>query len=345
MSEILFRVDGGKVWGLSFGHVYRCLELARELDQLGTFSLRFLMKEYPEGVQLVRDAGYPVATLPVESSPADEVAAMLGAPERTIVVDRHDADRLAMEPLLAQGRQVVVIDDLGHKTLCVSKVVNGSIVPDVWHYGPCPDGAPDLFTGPDYFVLSPLYDDIVAKPVPARAASVLVTFGGSDPRGLTMSVAKSIAADPPPMTFDFVIGPGYGDGRELADTLAPLAERVRLHRSLPELRSALLAADLVVCAGGRTALEAARVGTPAILIPSIEHEVPVANRLADAGCAIDLGMWNGEPTSRGLARALDELMVSVERRDGMGRAGRSLIDGRGRRRVAALIAESSARET
>ena len=64
---VLFRVDGGHIPGVSFGHLFRCLGLAEDLKDHHINSI-FVMKAYPEGTEFVQAKGFEVMTTPHDIS-------------------------------------------------------------------------------------------------------------------------------------------------------------------------------------------------------------------------------------------------------------------------------------
>ena len=93
----------------------------------------------------------------------------------------------------------------------------------------------------------------------------------------------------------------------------------------------LLAADLVVCAGGQTMLEAAAAGAPCIAVPLVENQVDQVRRLADAG-GVRLA-------ARGdVAGAVSELAGEYAARRALSERGQREVDGFGALRVAYAIA-------
>ena len=72
-KDVLFRVDGGKVFGISMGHIKRCLILARALaDQ---YTAVFIMKDYADGVDYVKRQGIVVEPIGVDD---DSEATLIG---------------------------------------------------------------------------------------------------------------------------------------------------------------------------------------------------------------------------------------------------------------------------
>ncbi len=329
--KAVFRVDAGRVRGLSFGHIYRCLTLARMLrEQHGASSTAFLMRDLPHGPDLARQHGETVHLLAAETDPASERAALDAAGGDLLVIDLPDIVRLGAGPLQTGARRCTVIDDAGQTIPPSDAIVNGGICAGPGMYAGV---EAEIHTGPAYCVMD------ADVPTPRRDADtsdgplrVLVSFGGSDPTGLTPQVADALTADAPAIHLDIVLGPGYPhDG--LDERLAG-RPGVSVHRHVASVPGMLAAADAAVLTGGMTAYQAAAVGCPAVYIPSISHEEPVTRAFAAAGAGIDLG---GFDAAR-LRTVIADLVEDAPARQTMSAAGPGIVDGQGAARVADRIA-------
>lgn len=341
-NDVLFRVDAARIRGLSFGHLFRCLALAVELRERHGTGATFVMRDHSEGVSVPVGHGFPVLRLKVDASAEDEAAALAGRPEEAIVVDLPHPDRALLERLVAAGRIVTVIDDLGGRPLPATRIVNGSIVPERLHYperldaGAHPHAPSLLLLGPEYAVLGAEFDAPAGRfnASGTNPPSLLVTFGGSDPAGLTLPVLDLITELRPEGDVHIVAGPGFGTLAELEARAREAGPRVHVHHNPPDLAALMRRADAAVAAAGRTPFELARLGVPALLIPSIEHEREVASAFARRGCALAVERWNPVTVRPCLKRLLGDAAL----RQRLSRAGPTVVDGQGRTRLAALLA-------
>lgn len=326
----LIRTDGGRQPGLSYGHVMRCLALAGELRDRELGPVRFLVRTSGEALDLIRDEGFAADALPPGT---DDATALASAPESRIVADSPLLGDLAAAR--RPGRVLLRIDDTGGPSLGPDLLVNGSLVREARDYPDAAARGVRIFGGPGYCVLGPGFD---RPPPPAEGPGrLLVTFGGSDPGGLTLWLLRRLAADPALLAGwqpTVVLGPGFaGDDEAEARRLAAVLPGAEVKRHVACLRTEMAAAGAVVAAGGRTAYELAALGRPALLIPSIAHEEPVAAAFQTAGAALALAGRDSDA----LADALPRLLGNDHLRRSLAAAGRRLVDGQGRRRVADLL--------
>ena len=339
MIKVLFRVDAGRVPGLSFGHAFRCMALAQRLRDRHGAEVGFLMGDNPDGVRVVRDRGFQIETTVRD---ADMEAAKIEQMGADLVV--FDLPEPAAWPLarIRNGRAVAVLDDTGGKRLDADLVVNGSVVPELRRY-PFRHPGTEYLLGPEFCVLGGDFDAARPRAHARTVDRLLVTLGGSDPAGLTAPVVRALAQASPSIRADVVLGPGFVGAGEIRAIAATADAQTMVHEAVPSLAEMMRRADLAIAAGGRTAYELAATGTPAILIASHPAEAPVVRAFERLGTC--LAMPDADPAADPgamaayLQAALSSLSADVARRTRMSRMGQAAVDGRGRDRVAAALAE------
>ena len=330
-NSCVFRVDGARIWGLSLGHVYRCIALAEAIRTRGNPLPSFLMRDYPDGTEIVRAAGFPVETLPREATTEEECGRVAALSCRTLVFDLPKPETGLFDDAAANGIRTVAIDDRADPTLAADVVVNGNVQVTPETYA----AARSAYCGPDYAILGDQFDGRHKTAVRPNLENIVVTFGGSDPAGLTSKVFQALQGEIQGLRCDIVLGPGADPDllRQLDQTGS---SEFIIHRGVPNLCDMMINADLAIAAGGRTAYELAATGTPAIIIPSIEHEEPVATAFDSAGAAIDLGRWS-DRTGGDLVQVIQDLVAEPPKRQRMSDAGIHLVDGLGRERVVDIL--------
>lgn len=327
--RVLFRTDAARLWGLSFGHAFRCLAIARYLTERGMAECHFLMRDFPDGVAVVRQAGFAVRTIAAAAPMIEECTALGSCLEDVIVIDLPPGRRPPLDGLAAPA--LVIADD--DPAPGGGRTIVGTVVAE-------PEPGPRRYAGTSYCVIAPEFVARRRTVTRARVEKILVTFGGSDPAGLTLKTTAALSAMPLAARVEVVMGPGFAD----ADQLSAIAQRavgsIRLSPPVDDLALKMVDADLCIAAAGRTAYELAATGTPAILVPSIDHEEAIAAALMRAGCAHDLGRWSDHAPAA-LDQALGRL-GGAPCREEMRQKGLALFDGRGCERIAGIIAEAAA---
>jgi spore coat polysaccharide biosynthesis predicted glycosyltransferase SpsG len=184
------------------------------------------------------------------------------------------------------------------------------------------DGDPRRLHGLAWSCVRPVFWGEPAVAVPATVDRVLVASGGGDPNGAAALLSAAVRAALPRARVKLVVGP-----------LAPAAppEGVEPVVAPPDLAGEIRAAGMVVCLAGQTALEAACLGVPSVVVAAVENQRPNADRLAAAGAAVSVGL-DGP-----LAEEIAALAADRARREAMATAARAAVDGFGALRVAAVI--------
>ncbi len=276
-KRALFRVDAGSVPGLSFGHLSRCLVMARAFQQCFWCESLFLMRDYDEGVSHAKKAGKRVITMPAHIENDREKARVLKAVKDfradLLVVDLPypEPDTSYYRNLRRGGTKIIFIDDSRYISPPADVILNSNILAQT--------RTPIIFEnrsryllGPEYFI----FDVCECLCEPQKRTgwfNVVVTFGGSDPCDLTVKVLSALSNQSwPEVWFTIVLGPGYQQG----DRVDPLLERGQIKgevlKNPPALIPLLLGSDLTLCGGGRTMYELLYLDKPLLALSSAPHE-------------------------------------------------------------------------
>ncbi len=268
--RVLFRVDAGRVPGLSFGHLSRCTLLASVLrEALGGESL-FLMRsdcrETAEGAQIARKMGLNV--MPLQGSEAEAVIHRFRETKAHWLVSDlpyPDQDTGYFSTLRKTGGRVLFIDDARYLVPEADVVLNSSVqAPERYSGTRCAK----LLLGLDYFIFRKFGSETIRWG--SGLPKVLLTFGGSDPTGLTIRTLETLSELSGKIAPLAVLGPGF---REIDKTRqAASAVGAEVIHAPGEIEGYFFGADLVVCAGGRTMYELNTLGIDFLPIGSAAHE-------------------------------------------------------------------------
>ncbi len=335
LPRILFRVDGGASQGM--GHVYRSLAIADELRNISTADVLFLMSaEHPQGVQHVSRYGYPVRVLSgAELAPAME--AIREYSPNIIVNDLPFLPNDYLKELARLGASTInLVDSLAdiEQPAEVASVIIGVMHEDRLELE-------DYYGGPAFAILRDSFAGR-EKSVPPVARSVVVSFGGSDPQGLTLKVLGALDRLEAELEVKVVLGPAFSRREELARFVEALSRPALVLDNVENMAETLSAADLVFCAGGMTVFEIAALGTPGIVLCQNARERARLESFAAYGSVVHLGLGS-EVEEETLLGATRELLADFERRRAMSEAGRLLVDARGAQRAAELVMKSERR--
>tara|TARA_R110002110_G_scaffold269913_1_gene485612 strand:- start:6743 stop:7756 length:1014 start_codon:yes stop_codon:yes gene_type:complete len=331
-EKVIYRVDGGRVWGVSMGHIKRAMISATALK--GLYEVFFVMKNYADGVQYVRNAGFEVETI----SKNDDTDATL-----IEIVDKHRPAKVIFDlkenPYkkffeFARGEkiQTIVFDILGKCDGAPDVIINDSIVPEYTSYTFNQKNT-TVLTGPEYFLSEGLPTPL---PLNEKVINVAITMGGSDPAAITKKIVKFLTTHEDEKIYHIVLGPLFPVEEEKEIRRLCLAShRFRIYRNPPNFLELLAVQDLIICAGGRTLYECAYLGRPAIVVPSIDHENTTAQIYNQLTRCQNVGLWT-DKTAQAIWRAIEEY-GSIRFRKEVSNLGRNLVDGLAYNRIMNII--------
>ena len=269
----------------------------------------------------------------------DDVAAVAA-------IDRPDLSRFDLEELGDTANRTLVVDDMALlPEYPVALVLNQNAHAARASYPAVKDE--QLLLGLRYVLLRREFqDDIPSRLIRARADRLLVTFGGSDPKGLTARTLEALALRPPSDLEALQVRVIVGLANEAADRIKALAKRsplaVTVERGLEGMVGVMTWADLAITAGGSTVWELARTGCPALVVSTVPGEVSAASGLEAVDLFDRLGQEDRIDAGR-LAAAIAERVSDRPWRTLMARRGQALVDGLGAPRVVDVLASLHAR--
>lgn len=317
-------MTGAVIWadsgaGVGLGHLARCGAIASELRGRGwDVTVMTPGQAVASGGADAVLAGQDLAAL---------TAAIAERHRPVVIVDSYRLSRGDYATARGAAALLAVFSDDPAEVPPCDIVVNG--VPGAETLGYDRDSGTHYLLGAAYFPLRAGFRDVPAKTIAPAVRTVLVTAGGEDVHGLLGTFAQAAYDSYPEAAVTAVTGGG---------TVAPLPARVAVRTAPPDYPRLVSGADVIVCGAGQALVEAAAAGTPAVAVllgPDQRHQHAA---VLHAGACVDGGAWTLDR-----ARHLEVLRGALaqiggaERRAGMSRRGRALVDGRGAARIADAI--------
>ena len=302
------------------GHLVRQSHIAKILRNRGN-EIIFFTPDYSPAQLWLDQCGLSHQT----STDAKQVSSDL------IILDVQDTSAAFIKNLRQDKKAVVSFEDLGEGRNHVDLLVDCNLGEEKLAGLPI-----QTLFGYNYAVLAEEFEAYHSKPRVFKNTinSVLVTFGGTDPHSLTPTLAEKLLHIQPGLSITLLAGPGNENIPALKN-LANKHGKVKLMESTSEMAQTLFTHDIVFCAGGVTLHEAMAVGTPAFVINQVQHQADKANRAEKQGAAINLGMSDSWAENR-----LPEILQSNPKiLEKMSQAGKSMIDGKGLKRIVDAIEE------
>jgi len=345
MTKICFRVDAGHKVGM--GHLMESLPLAESLKKKADVHISFLTKDFTLAVDLIKREGYRVETMREELTEGEELDLTLQTIRElgadVLICDLLNRSNEYFQELKTSVKcLVVVLDDEAHREVPGDIVVNFNITQDEAFYKNLPDTRTVYCIGPRYMLLpEALHQEWKKeKRVPDTCKTIFVNQGGSDPFGLTAKIIRALKPLDLKQRVIVVVGPAISsDHKKELESLEPELKnnyqfecgvtQKRMHKIMSE-------SDLAITAAGNALYELAIFGVPSIVICHHERHNAVAQKFAEKGAVINLGVGTGlDPYV--ISEAVNKLLQSKEKRLELSANMKKIVDGLGSKRVAEKV--------
>jgi UDP-2,4-diacetamido-2,4,6-trideoxy-beta-L-altropyranose hydrolase len=332
-GTLLIRADANAHIGS--GHVMRCLALAQALQDAGGAAV-LAAAELPSSTEK-RLLGENVEVVRLEAEAGTEgdatEAATLGCARgvRWVVVDgeQFTSDYLAI--VNKCGLKILWLDDFGNTPHNAADLIlnqNPGVTRESYDW--CREDH-RLLVGTDYVLLRREFRLARGREEkPGAVQSLLLTFGGSDPDGLTDNVLPALGGDSPDLTITAVVG--GGNPRLVALRRLAASLDVNLVEDAADMPGLMMRSDMAVIVGGGTLWELLYCGCAVLSYSRNSVQARVIAQLAKTGAVGDLGLVSEFDPGR-LRAEVRRLAGAAAEREQMQSAGRRIVDGDGVLRV------------
>ena len=344
--RILIRCDAAPEIG--FGHVVRCLALADAMRDNHNWQVDFAMMIGEIGFSQVHAKGYAIYRAPRENLSGVEEGDWLcqvvtnSKPDVLLLDVRTYLTTSAVQSIRESGVLIVTIDDPSERRL----------VADLAFYPPVPQVeqmdwtgfAGERYVGWEWVLLRPEFAQAREKklqelPRPKNSSPrILVTMGGSDPAGFTLTVLKALDTLQEDFSVCVVLGNGFLHDQELNDWLKTAQRTYTIKRNVTDMAEVMIEAEIAVISFGVTAYELATIGVPAIYYCLTDDHAISASAFVKEGIGLSLGSYCQIDVERACS-SIEELIRNRPRRLKMRKCATMLIDGGGVRRISTVIME------
>jgi UDP-2,4-diacetamido-2,4,6-trideoxy-beta-L-altropyranose hydrolase len=314
------------------GHVRRCRVLADALISEG-WNVTFAVPEEALSVYPMLSRYTTVRTAFQRSDLAEQLFDVLPGGCDLLVVDHYDLDATFEAACHHWAKRVLVIDDLANRTHDCNWLVDQTPGRMPADYVPLLPPACCLMLGPEYALLDARFRACRnTRYERNHVRRVLVSFGSTDPGGMTALALQGLEQSGLEVEIDIVLGASSPNLEDVRCIVAGLDRPANLHVDVDDMASLVAEADLAVGAGGVSALERCCLGVPSVILVVAENQRGNVEGLVRAGAAISFGA-NSPVSPQTLGKTLRELALDFIRRRSMSDAGREICDALGPKRV------------
>lgn len=331
VRRLVIRADADLKRGT--GHVMRMIALAQVWSDAGGEVL-FVSNVAADALQdRIRREGFQLVRPNGPHPDSDDAAALLTMTdaEDRVVLDGYHFGTAYQLAIHAAGRVTLVMDDINDRVrYAASFLVNQNVDAAEYQYDVVPDCR--ILLGLKYALVRREFLEArrLQRDVPDKATRILVTFGGGDTGNRTEGVLRALGElGDASLHVKAVVGAVNPHAERLAIFAASLPYRCELFYAVEDMPVLMNWADLAVGASGGTCWELCLLGVPMVLFVAADNQAGIARGLADAGAAL----CPEGVSAYSLGAAIND--ACLRRR--MSLAGRSLVDGKGARRLVEML--------
>jgi UDP-2,4-diacetamido-2,4,6-trideoxy-beta-L-altropyranose hydrolase len=340
MVNLCLRVDAGNKIGM--GHLIESLSLAESFRKRRC-NVIFLTKNNPVAVGIIRKNKYPVEVLPEKITEAKEITSISSFLKKSgidmLVCDLYGDNTEYFKKIDKISKfSVIILDNGEHKKVAGKVIVNFSILQDGDFYKRISNENNRYLTGPKYMLLprKASEDWKKKKRILENCKTIFVNQGGSDPFGLTLKIVKALELLELKQKVIVVVGPAVLEKQvsELKKIRKNLKNNYQFEWGIPpgKMHGLMAKSDISITAAGNTLYELALLGVPSITICHHECHNAVAKNFAEQNAVINLGVGTHLDCCT-IARAVDALLKSQNKRRKLSRNMKKIVDGLGSERV------------
>lgn len=341
----MIRADASERIGT--GHVMRCLALAQAWRSVGGRAV-FVMAtatEAPVIESRLKSEGFDVEHISADPGSGEDASATcdLAASNQAeiIVVDGYHFSSQYQALIKSSGRCLLFIDDYGHAgKYCADFILNQNIYASDDLYSRR-EPYTRLLMGSPYVLLRQEFSPWRGwrREIPGTAHKVLITLGGSDLDNVTVKAIRSLQhLQIEGLEAVAVIGGSNSHIESIRSAAESSSIPLQLMQNTSGMPELMAWADMAISSAGTTSWELAFMGLPALSIILADNQVKVAEKLAKAGMAVNLG-WHDRISEKELGQAVVALSSDPVSRSCMADVGRHLVDGQGSMRVVSSLLE------
>ncbi len=312
------------------GHLKESLDLADALKKRGARTSIFINEDIDFDIRKNISQEYYTYCRAVHESLTKQLS-----DSAVIVTDlRMVSDELIREIRNTVNVPIICVDELGGRYIGADIIINPMINTKYANY---PEGEGSVYAGGNYLILPNKIQEYRTRyTVRKKMRYICISMGGVDIYNSTNKILNALLKSDGDWCIEVVLGGGYQYFDLISDSIKK-HPHVQLHQNINYIYDLFEKSDLAFTAGGNTLHELACIGVPAIVIPTMDHEIENGKTFEKNGFGKCLNKSENISDSE-IADAIDK-MDSFAVRKGMSDCGRNICDGKGLERTIQIIQE------
>jgi spore coat polysaccharide biosynthesis predicted glycosyltransferase SpsG len=309
--SIHFRTRGGPNYG--WGNVHRLADFADRCRKRGHDTIRFFAEGPDSVVKYLIERGFETIALAEDISLEEESSILESYPNSAVLIcEMLDCTPAVQLILRSNSRKLVIFDDLLDHQYNADLIVCAQALPAYGNIDISDPGARFL-TGYEYFMYSSAFSNNMAhsRCHADAISSILIAFGGGSYEIAYIKAARAIAEMSTELEATFVLG--FAADKMLKGKIANILPKAKILGGVNNMAELLSDACLAILSAGYLKLEAAITGTPAVLVATQWHQIPLAQEFVKRTNAPYVG-YMGFTTIASIIEAVASLSEADERR-------------------------------
>jgi UDP-2,4-diacetamido-2,4,6-trideoxy-beta-L-altropyranose hydrolase len=321
-----------------YGNFTRCITLAKSLKKYSLSPIFLIddnkiikseLKKYKISYHLLKKYNH------IEES--KEINILLTKKNiKFLILDLREKSETLSRQLMKYNFKTILIDDAFCTNIYSDIVFNGTIVKSFQNYNYINNDTLK-FLGPKYFLsesgfskFSKKSNDIVNK----KIFTIVVSFGGSDPTNLTLTVLKQISLLSN-IKIIVILGPFFKNKKKIYD-FCKYKKNLHIKNSPSNIWNIFHKSDVAITKGGLTLYELSIMGIPTICIDAFDHEQISTLEFSKKNFSINLGMLYSKQNIS-IDDSLAKLLKNLSKRKKINSCGKKIVDGKGLMRTSKII--------
>lgn len=336
-----FRCDANPKIGL--GHFVRCLSIAAEVKKLGERRLEnieivFLTKENTIHLEMIKQRGLKTIFRTINS---EEEFLLQATPQLDVLlIDRNYNYSVDIIKQIQNNTPVVMLHNIcegsfeSNVTILPAAHIDDKILAnDRWN-----QDFRKMLYGPEYIVLNQDVFALQRRKIPNKIPVIYVVTGGSDPKGITFKLMSWFKAYSPPLPFSvvFLVGSAFLLTEALDREKRNIPQHIEIRPfDIKELEQA----DLAISSFSISTYELMYLGIPTLCIGHASSNAAGSKILSTRyQSTVDLGLIDTLEKEFFFSK-LEPFIKDVNKRESLGKKGKSLISGNGASKISDILVE------